>query len=567
MLRKSLLLAIIGVAMLCGGLGGAAYVQRSSEVVITAVNFQGKSGAHMRALLFRPATATPATPAPGILAVHGYLNSAEMQSNFAIEYARRGYVVLAPDQRGHGGSDPAAFADGFGGPDALAYLRSLTFVDTDNIGLEGHSMGGWTVLAAAKSNPDGYRAMVLEGSSVGAPFAPEGTPDFPRNLMVVFGAYDEFGGFMWGPEAPKHVGATSKMKALFATSAAVEPDRLYGDVSSGTARILMTPAMTHAWLHHSPTAIGHALSWFDRTLTGQRQVPSGNQIWPWKEAGTTIALVGILPFVIGLFGLLTGTPRLALPLNAEPARNPTLSRPARLTSLMALLAVPVASYVPLMQWSESLIGQNAVFRQTFSNQISFWLVCNALLALVVRALSGGRQTASVRHSPGKSLFVAVIVAASLHFLISLADALGHVSPQFWIVMWRPLTLDRVRDFLLYLPFVLLYFVVTFRSIHSLFPMTAHSAGRAFATTAGIMASPFVVFLAAQYGSLLMTGSLWFAGEGLRVIISIVFVPLMVLAAGIAVATCRLTNATLPGALLTGVLITWFFTATQPIGVG
>ena len=124
------------------------------------------------------------TPAPGILAVHGYINSRETQDGFAIEFARRGYVVLALDQTGHGYSDPPAFANGFGGPDGLAYLRSLEFVDKNNIGLEGHSMGGWTVLAAATAMPNDYKSMVLEGSSTGKPFAAEGTPELAAQRGV-----------------------------------------------------------------------------------------------------------------------------------------------------------------------------------------------------------------------------------------------------------------------------------------------------------------------------------------------------------------------------------------------
>ena len=49
-------------------------------------------------------------------------------------------------------------AGGFGGPDGLAYLRSLDFVDKTNVGLEGHSMGGWTVLAAATAMPNDYKS-------------------------------------------------------------------------------------------------------------------------------------------------------------------------------------------------------------------------------------------------------------------------------------------------------------------------------------------------------------------------------------------------------------------------
>ena len=120
-------------------------------------------------------------------------------------------MVVSLDQTGHGYSDPPAFANGFGGPDGLAYLRSLDIVDKNNIGLEGHSMGGWTVLAAAKAAPDAYKALVLEGSSTGAPFAADGTPTWPRNLAVVFSRFDEFSKLMWGVDRARDVAASPKL--------------------------------------------------------------------------------------------------------------------------------------------------------------------------------------------------------------------------------------------------------------------------------------------------------------------------------------------------------------------
>src|SRR6185312_11745847 len=172
------LAAVGALIMLAGGLL-AFLVQTAGGVRVLDVRFAGTGGTPMSALLFIPSNATPKTPAPGVLAVHGYFNSRETQADFAIEFARRGYVVLALDQTGHGYSAPPAFVNAFGGPDGLRYLRSLDFVDKDNIGLEGHSMGGWTVVNAAAAVPEGYKALVLEGSSTGAPFAPEGTQTFP----------------------------------------------------------------------------------------------------------------------------------------------------------------------------------------------------------------------------------------------------------------------------------------------------------------------------------------------------------------------------------------------------
>src|ERR1700760_5179415 len=126
--------AIIGVVlMLAGGLL-AHLTQTSGGIRISDIRFTGAKGNAMSALLYVPPNATAQTPAPGILAVHGYINSRETQDGFAIEFARRGYVVLALDQTGHGYSDGPAFSSGFGGPDGLAKLRSLDMVDKTNIG-------------------------------------------------------------------------------------------------------------------------------------------------------------------------------------------------------------------------------------------------------------------------------------------------------------------------------------------------------------------------------------------------------------------------------------------------
>src|SRR5579871_1360171 len=86
-LKPRLWLAIAGVLLVLG-VGMAATAERSSGVSVRDVRFTGPDGTRFSALLYRPPNATPGTRAPGILAVHGYLNSRETQSPFAIELAR-----------------------------------------------------------------------------------------------------------------------------------------------------------------------------------------------------------------------------------------------------------------------------------------------------------------------------------------------------------------------------------------------------------------------------------------------------------------------------------------------
>ena len=137
-MRRSWSPAIAGLILILAGGLLAHLTQTSGGIRIQDVRFNGAKGNTMSALLYIPPNASAQTPAPGVLAVHGYINSRETQDGFAIEFARRGYVVLALDQTGHGYSDPPAFANGFGGPDGLAYLRSLEFVDKTNIFICGY---------------------------------------------------------------------------------------------------------------------------------------------------------------------------------------------------------------------------------------------------------------------------------------------------------------------------------------------------------------------------------------------------------------------------------------------
>uniref|UniRef100_UPI0025F0D2D9 serine aminopeptidase domain-containing protein n=1 Tax=Sphingomonas sp. TaxID=28214 RepID=UPI0025F0D2D9 len=97
-------LLVVASLLIAGGLALAAWTQTRGGVTVGEVKFRAPDGTVLAGLLYRPATATMTDPAPAILAVHGYINTRETQSPFAIEFARRGYVVLALDQRGHGGS-------------------------------------------------------------------------------------------------------------------------------------------------------------------------------------------------------------------------------------------------------------------------------------------------------------------------------------------------------------------------------------------------------------------------------------------------------------------------------
>jgi pimeloyl-ACP methyl ester carboxylesterase len=566
-------LAILGVLLILAGGLLAHFTQTAGGIRIQDVRFKGAKGNTMSALLYIPANATPQLPAPGILAVHGYINSRETQDGFAIEFARRGYVVLALDQTGHGYSDPPAFAGGFGGPDGLAYLRSLEIVDKNNVGLEGHSMGGWTVLAAATAAPNDYKSMVLEGSSTGKPFAADGTPSWPRNVALVFAQYEEFSTLMWGVDKARDVTQSPKLWGLFGTQGPVEPGKVYGDIAQGTARVLYTPAITHPAEHISHEAIGYSLDWFAKTLQGGTPRPVDDQIWFRKEIGTLIALIGFVALLIGAFDALLEAPmysRLRLPEIADGTMpEHTAASGRRWTTAFILSAfIPALTYYPAFALAGTFVTPSAFLPQGITNQILVWAVINGLITLALMRFTPKRASRSGIVLP--SVVIAVASVAIGYAALWLADLAFKIDFRFWIVALKLMSAKQFLIFLIYLVPFTAFFVIALHVLHRNFSTMAAPRGALYLTNIFALTLGFIVLVGGQYAILWLTGKLFnpLPDPGfvpLSTIVAIQFVPLLAICAVIATFTWRRTGSSLPGALICGLFVTWYVvagTATQ-----
>ena len=548
----------LGWALIAAGAYVAHAVQTSGgKVAVTDVRFTSPRGVVMSGLLYVPKTASAAHPAPAVLASHGYINTREMQSPFAIELSRRGFVVLAMDMTGHGQSGGNVGADDFGGPAALAYLQSQPMVDKANIGLEGHSMGGAPVLAAAVAQPDGYRSMVLEGSTVGLFGPPKpGTPTYPRNLAVVFGQFDEFAGLMWGVPKGSLIGQSPRLRALFGVNFPVVADKVYGDPPLGTARVLHNPPVTHPWEHFSRAGIGHAVDWFQTTLTGAASPRDPkDQVWIWKDAGTATAFIGLVVMMLGAFSLLLATrPFKSL---AQPA-DPVGERRGAAWDLALFLtaAIPAATFFLFMKLG-FLFFPNAVFPQWVHNQLLVWALLNALITLALGFVLRAGKPRFARTDWPRVVGISAATAALGYLSLALVDAVFKVDYRFWVLGLKPLDGPHAVIFAAYLLPWVLFFLVALRALHASLAIKGEGEGIQLFTAAIAMAGGFVVLLALEYGWLFATGLLLNPTEPLNSIIAIQFVPLLAVVGVIAAFTYRRTNSPVPGALICAVLIAWY----------
>ena len=569
---------ILALALILGGGALARFVQTDGgRVDVRDVRWEGTGGTRMSALLYVPDGATAATPAPGVVAIHGYINSRETQSAFAIELARRGYVVLAADQTGHGYSDPPAFANGYGGPDALAYLRSMDFVDPDNVGLTGHSMGGWASLIAAGVHPDDYRSIVILGSSTGTAGAPEGTPDWPRNLAVVFSRWDEFSSLMWGTPVAADVVDSPKLRAVFGTDQAVQVGRVYGSVADGTARRLTMPRTTHPGDHLSRAAVGDVVTWFDLTLDGGRPLPATDQRWPWKELGTLLAGLGMVLLMLGLGGRLLATPLFAnlagTPLPARGATGWGWGVSALVFAFLGPLTLfPFTGLFDVLGWSAT-----PLFPQNITTQVvlftSLVTVISAMLVALWHVLANRKRGGGLDHYgltvggrvPWRALLpsagLSVLVVGAAYASLLLTDALFTTDYRFWVFGVKLMSALHLRIALSYLPLFFVFFlgmgVVLVGQLRR-----DRSPGRETAWAVLLSAGGYVAFLAYQYAPLLAGGTLATPTQPLWAIIAFQFIPLMTIAGVVTVWFHRKTGLVYVGAFVTALLVTWIVVASQ-----
>src|SRR4030066_343612 len=476
-----IMLAVALLVILMGNL--MAYMTQTDwgNVEVRDVRFEGTNGLTMSALLYVPKDVTAENPAPGILAIYGYINSRETQDGFAIEFARRGYVVLAPDPSGHGFSDPPAFAAGFGGLDTLKYFRTLDIVDPKNIGLEGHSMGGWASVIAAAANPDGYQSLLLASSSTGTYGAPDGTPTFPRNMGLIYSTYDEFSGLMWKTLIPRDIVKTEKLKKVFNTTEDIQVGKLYGSIEEGTARKLYSPSMIHPRVHFSTEGIGDAIEWMQLTLKGGKDIPVTNQIWYWKELGNFIALIGMLLLLFPLGQLLLQS-NFFKELAEAPAEKKSLKGFGWWIGAILTVLIPIPLFVvAISSHGKGYQAASALWPQNITSTIMYWALAVAVVSLILFLLwhlifnrKNGtfvnygvtwKDKGVVWKKVGKSFLLAAVICFFAYLTVAISGWAFSTDYRLWVFAIKPMTFLHFRIFLSYLVPFAVYFLVIGLILH------------------------------------------------------------------------------------------------------
>jgi pimeloyl-ACP methyl ester carboxylesterase len=560
-----------GLVLLGGGL--AAWTQTAGGTVqVRDTSFVGTDGHIIAAKLYVPAGASNKSKVPAVLAVHGYINTNETQDAFAIELSRRGYAVLAIDQYGHGNSDPAAFYAGYGGPAALAYLRTFDFVDLSNIGLEGHSMGGWTVVSAAAAFPDGYKSMVLEGSSVGGGVAPEGTTTFPKNVKVVYGTWEQFSQLMWAVPAASQMQSGSKLEKFFGTDTPVKAGTVYGNIADGTAREVVRPETDHPGLTFNPDAVDQAVQWFAKTLDGGHS--AAGQVWWLKELGTFLAFIGGILSIFAVGGLLLRTPFFSTLRLTAPVAAVTGSRRGWWIGAVLTAGIPALTFYWFNNFGAQYVPASALFPQNLTSGIMIWALFNGLIGLAILIVSHFATRRSTQKTAreygfttaagfswrtiGKSALVAVGSVGFAYLLLVISDWLFKTDFRLYILQLHILNGTHFVMFLVYLIPFTIFFLMLAAGLHNTGRWIGRgksSARSEMVAAAIVLPIGILVMILVDMIPLIAGGSL-LSGQFLLVIVAYPFVPVLAIVGLLMTYFFHKTGLVYVGAFVAALLVTW-----------
>jgi hypothetical protein len=372
---------------------------------------------------------------------------------------------------------------------------------------------------------------------------------------------------MWGVDRAKDVTQSPKLLTFFGATAPVEPAKVYGDVDKGTARVLYTPNMTHPAEHISHEAIGDAIAWFQQTLQGGTPLPREDQIWRRKEFGTLAAMIGFVVLLLGTFEILLKLPAFSALARAPAASTPATPQGSRWWIAMVLsIVIPALTYYPAFALAGYYLPASPYLPQSITTQIATWALINAVITIVLMLFVPRMQSRTGIIGP--SILIAVATVAVGYLALTLADLAFKIDFRFWIVALKLMNAKQWLIFLIYLvPFVV-FFVIALRALRQNFLQQDTGAGAAYLTSLCALALGFLLLCLVQYGALWLDGKLIDAWPGvitsvpLNTIIAMQFVPLLAMVAVVATFTIRRTGSSLPGALISALVVAWYIVAGQ-----
>ena len=475
------------------------------SVKVTTTTTTTSSGDTVSLRVYKPDSATAEEKAPAIVFAHGLSTTKECYTQYAIELSRRGYVVVTPDMLNHGGSDITPFetfftdpgADGYGVYAAVKYMADLDYVDTERIGIAGHSMGGNATnisveldnmsenplidsVFLASSNPtfkdrEGNWTNVYGDRSVGVLYS-----DYDH---VYFSSMDENG----VPVSAQKFLSSNEAKSFAAFGA--DPSKFKGEkvlpghtyTSEDSIRRIYEAAVIHPYAQGGDKAIAAVVDFFQDTLEAPEYRIGSAQIANIYQIFSILGLFGALAIAVFLVAVLVKTKFFSdLAAKEGKALRQAPNKTGKIWFWGLTILNCVFAFVSISLIFANGLGYFVIpqLPQQVSNIFALWALANGLFMLVTSFVSyflHGKKQGETLKDWGvaigfkkllKSILLSLIAVAGVLAVVYIASYVFQMDLRVYLWGIRDIPVDHMYLFFTYLPFYLVFGIAVSIAINS-----------------------------------------------------------------------------------------------------
>lgn len=298
-MKKKSVALVIGLAVILLGILLSYSIDTSfGEVKTQRLYLLDEAGYTVTANLYVPNSAH-VQPAPAMIICPGGDCPSDIASPWATELSRRGYVVAVMDYSGCGDTQVNPMKQYWTNNGAMEldtvydYLTTLKFVDREQIGVGGHSMGS---LYSYRLSTQRQVALVISDVIYA-----DALPEYDFNFVQISAEHDE--GLLARLSDFEDIYKDEFLTAVFGVEE-IEPNVLYGSWKDKTARIFYNLNQTHQDDMVSGPFIRLEVQSVMDSMEAPNPIDSGNLIYGWKIVGMAGAIIGLIVFLFALAGLL-----------------------------------------------------------------------------------------------------------------------------------------------------------------------------------------------------------------------------------------------------------------------
>lgn len=378
-----------------------------------------------------------------------------------------------------------------GGIAAYKWLQTLPFVDADRIGITGHSMGTWASWSVAAACQD-HDAIVLQcGEVFGENVFDENAVKF-NNLLMLQARYDEFNYFRdYNQATVNDEMLESGIRDEFFTANGRTPlqddytwNTTYGSFEDGTARRVELLETNHRLTTHNSHAIATAMDWLTTALGAKTDLAPTNLVFLYKELLVMVAMlsamIGLCPLVLLLANI--GFLKPVVFDRTKSARAPKLmTKKQWWKNAWIAVAISAVTYPFMTQLGHGLFPlPEGVFRMTVGNGFLIWYMTLAIISIIMVAVSRrinkkkgienldyydmglSREDHASKldwELLGKSFLIAACAVACMYLMVVFFQRVFQLDLRFIWPFYKEFSGERFLQFLVYLPFFSLFFVV------------------------------------------------------------------------------------------------------------